>query len=161
MKTNGPMHTFRLVGHLVDAAGNKQRREMTISTSESFDKLSERAENLLTRGKEAWEVESFMLIPAPSNDLPTETTAQDTMPSRWVAAMERAAEAIGIPPASPVPPATPIPIPGVYRQPEISTPPTKTLDLSDMLKEIKLPSVVVKRLDCTKEETEACFEFKA
>lgn len=161
MKTYGPMHTFRLVGHLVDASGNKQRREMTISTSESFDKLSERAESLLVRGREAWEVESFMLIPAPSNDSPTETTTKDTTPSRWAAAMEKAAEAIGIPPASPVPLSTPIPIPGVYKQPEISTPSTKTLPFSDMLQEIKLPSVVVKRLDCTKEETEVCFEFKA
>lgn len=172
MKIERPMNTFRLIGQLSEASGRRFRREMTIATSESFDEISERAERLLVGGRENVELDSFMLIPAPTNDKSDGPTDTEGGPSRWAKAMNAAAEAIGLkqdetPPGtivkrtsvqeipSVIPPVSPLPI---YSRPYVAAV-VDAMKAEDGIVAID-ENLAVLPLDATTEETEICFESK-
>lgn len=171
MKIQKPLNSFRLIGQLSDKSGRRFRREMVIATSESFDELSERAERLLVGSRDNVELDSFMLIPAPSNDRATGTTDTESPPSRWARAISAAAEAMGLKegtepktivkqtkieelshfaPTTPIPPA--------YSRPPV-TPVIEDLKAEDGIVAIEDKLIVVS-LNATPEETEICFESK-
>lgn len=172
MKVERSLNAFRLIGQLSDKSGRRFRREMTIATSETFDEISERAERLLVGGKENVELDSFMLIPAPTNDKSAGPTDTEAGPSRWAKAMNAAAEAIGLnrDDTKPrtivkrtsvqeipcvIPPVSPLPI--YSRQYVVAV-------VDDMKAEDGIVAIdenlAVLPLDATTEETEICFESK-
>lgn len=168
MKVVKPLNHFRLIGQLTDAGGRRFRREMSIATSETFDQLSDRADKLLTHGRDNVELDSFMLIPAPSNDKPEVSTETEAEPGRWARAMSAAANAIGMTPEGtgvvqqsvvhvipPLPPLSPLP---VYSRPYVA-PPLDDLKAEDGITRVA-EEMVVQKLDASEEETVVCFVSK-
>lgn len=169
MKVERPLNTFRLIGQLSDKSGRRFRREMTIATSESFDELSERAERLLVGGRENVELDSFMLVPAPTNDKSTGPTDTEAAPSRWAKAMSAAAEVIGLKDGGTAPTTIvkrttiqevlpPVSSPHVYSRPYVA-PAVDDLKAEDGIVALE-GTLTVLPLDAATEETEICFESK-
>lgn len=173
MRLEKKMNSFRLIGQLVDPSGRRIRKEMSITTAETFDQLSDRVETLLTRGNPNMELDSFMLIPSPNNDVKKQNEPAGI--SRLAQAMSAAAEALGFKPTEvnstsvvPIdhagavpfthPPLVP-PVPLV--RPYVAPPANDKIEFADAgIARIPEPELAVLVLSAPAEETEICLEHK-
>lgn len=161
MKVQPKLNRFRLIGQLSDKSGRRFRREMSIATSETFDQISDRADRLLTYGRDNVELDSFMLIPAPDNDKPD---VSEPPSSRLSQAMSAAADVLGIPkPTTEVVQSTlsvipPGPPPAGGWKPFVD-PAQEDLKAENGIN-LVMNEISVVKLDATPEETEICFVSK-